>query len=97
MNKNLFKIFSIFWAAVILASCTNVEKEKIIIKDAHLYVPLKGSMMTSGYLSISNQTTNDIQISSIDCSPVRAEVHETIVNSEGLMTCLLYTSPSPRD
>ena len=86
MNKNLFKIFSIFWLAVILVSCTNVEKEKIIIKDAHLYVPLKGSMMTSGYLSISNQTMNDVEISSIDCSPVRAEIHETIVNSEGFMT-----------
>ena len=86
MNTNLFKIFSIFWVAVILVSCTNVEKETIIIKDAHLYVPLKGSMMTSGYLSISNQTMNDVEISSIDCSPVRAEIHETIVNSEGLMT-----------
>ena len=37
-------------------------------------------------IDILYQTTNDIQISSIDCSPVRAEVHETIVNSEGLMT-----------
>jgi copper(I)-binding protein len=29
---------------------------------------------------------NDVEISSIDCSPVRAEIHETIVNSEGFMT-----------
>ncbi|MBL6899689.1 MAG: copper chaperone PCu(A)C [SAR86 cluster bacterium] len=42
-------------------------------------------MMTSGYLSIVNKSDENIEILSIDCSPIRAEIHETTINAEGLM------------
>ena len=58
----------------------------MIIKDAHLYVPLKGSMMTSGYLSIENTANKSFKITGISCSSSRAEIHETKVNTKGIMT-----------
>jgi copper(I)-binding protein len=42
-------------------------------------------MMTSGYLSIVNKSDENIEILSIDCSPIRAEIHETTINAKGLM------------
>jgi copper(I)-binding protein len=42
-------------------------------------------MMTSGYLSIVNKSNENIEILSIDCSPIRAEIHETTINAKGLM------------
>ena len=68
-----------------MISCAETSPVKVIIKDAHLYVPLKGSMMTSGYLSIVNKSNENIEILSIDCSPIRAEIHETTINAKGLM------------
>lgn len=85
MINNFFKSLSVFWIMFILFSCSYEETENLIIKDAHLYAPLKGSMMTSGYLSIKNVSSESIQVSSIDCSPVRAEVHETTLNADGMM------------
>lgn len=41
--------------------------------------------MTSGYLSIVNESDENIEILSIDCSPIRAEIHETTINAKGLM------------
>ena len=58
----------------------------MIIKDAHLYVPLKGSMMTSGYLSMENTANKSFEITGISCSSSRAEIHETKVNAKGIMT-----------
>jgi len=66
-------------------SCAETSPVKVIIEDAHLYVPLKGSTMTSGYLSIVNESDENIEILSIDCSPIRAEIHETSINAKGLM------------
>ena len=58
----------------------------MIIKDAHLYVPLKGSMMTSGYLSMENTANKSFEITGISCSSSRAEIHETKINTAGIMT-----------
>ena len=66
---------------VIVTNCTR-SPEGLIIKDAHLYVPLNGSMMTGGYLSISNVTEESIEIIEIDCSPYRAEIHETKIDNQ---------------
>ena len=68
-----------------MISCAETSPVKVIIKDAHLYVPLKGSMMTSGYLSIVNKSNENFEILSIDCSPISAEIHETTINAKGLM------------
>ena len=68
-----------------MISCAETSPVKVIIEDAHLYVPLKGSTMTSGYLSIVNESDENIEILSIDCSPIRAEIHETTINAKGLM------------
>tara|TARA_B100000214_G_scaffold96336_1_gene66926 strand:+ start:202 stop:738 length:537 start_codon:yes stop_codon:yes gene_type:complete len=82
---NFLKIFSLQILLFISLGCSDFEKNKIIIKDAHLYVPLKGSNMTSGYMSIRNNTDAVLQVSGIDCSPIRAEVHETKMTLEGTM------------
>ena len=82
---NLLKSFVISLLAFILTSCFNFKKEEIIIKDAHLYMPLKGSIMTSGYLSIINNSNKFIEIQAIDCAPFRAEIHETKMTSAGTM------------
>ena len=80
---NLLKSFIISFLAFIMTNCSNFESKDIIIKDAHLYVPLNGSMMTSGYLSISNTSNKIIQVIGIDCAPYRTEMHETKMNSVG--------------
>ena len=38
--------------------------------------------MTSGYLGIYNESSDIIEIKGIDCSPIRAEIHETKMNSQ---------------
>ena len=82
---DLAKVFLIISIAFISVNCSKPNQEVVIIKDAHLYVPLKGSMMTSGYLSISNSSKKSIEIIGIDCTPIRAEIHETKMNAEGMM------------
>ena len=82
--KNLFKASLIGLLLVIITNCTR-SPEVLEIKDAHLYVPLNGSMMTGGYLSVSNITTEPIEILEINCSPYRAEIHETKMDEKGMM------------
>ena len=57
--------------------------EKVTIKDAHLYLPLKGKDMSAGYLRITNNRSKDIVIKSIECQKVNASLHETVIDSEG--------------
>ena len=83
-NKYLI-IFCIFIYSLIIAGCNDTSKSDIIIKDAHLYLPLKGTDMTAGYLRLENNLTKKIVISSIECEKVKASIHETILNSDGVM------------
>tara|TARA_B100001175_G_C19405048_1_gene588225 strand:+ start:7 stop:456 length:450 start_codon:yes stop_codon:yes gene_type:complete len=83
-NKYLI-IFCIFIYSLIIAGCNDTSKSDIIIKDAHLYLPLKGTDMTAGYLRLENNLTKKIVISSIECEKVNASLHETVLNSEGMI------------
>jgi len=83
-KKYLLKAFVISLVLTIFTNCTG-SPEGIVIKDAHLYVPLNGSMMTGGYLSVSNITNEPIEILEINCSPYRAEIHETKMDEKGMM------------
>ena len=83
-KKYLLKAFVISLILGIVTNCTR-SPEGIVIKDAHLYTPLKGSMMTGGYLSISNNSDDVIEIKGIDCAPFKAEIHETKIDSMGIM------------
>ena len=83
-KKYLLKAFVISLFIGIVTNCTR-SPEGIVIKDAHLYTPLKGSMMTGGYLSVSNNNDDVIEIKGIDCAPFRAEIHETKIDSMGIM------------
>ena len=82
----LIKVFFISSIAFISMSCSKPSEGDIIIRDAHLYAPLTGSMMTSGYLSISNASKKSLEIVGIDCMPIRAEIHETKMNANGVMS-----------
>ena len=70
---------------LLMPGCNDINKPDIIIKDAHLYLPLKGAEMAAGYLRLENNQTKKIVISSIECRKVKASLHETIVDSEGVM------------
>ena len=83
-KKYLLKAFVISLVIGIVTNCTR-SPEGIVIKDAHLYTPLKGSMMTGGYLSVSNNNDDVIEIKGIDCAPFKAEIHETKIDSMGIM------------
>ncbi len=80
----VLKAFVISLVLGIVTNCTG-SPEGIVIKDAHLYIPLKGSMMTGGYLSVSNNSDDFIEIKGIDCAPFKAEIHETKIDSMGIM------------
>ena len=41
--------------------------------------------MTAGYLRLENNLTKKIVISSIECEKVNASLHETVLNSEGMI------------
>ena len=84
--KNKFlNIFCIFVYCLLMPGCNDINKPDIIIKDAHLYLPLKGAEMAAGYLRLENNQTKKIVISSIECRKIEASLHETIVDSEGVM------------
>tara|TARA_Y100001936_G_scaffold29253_1_gene27447 strand:+ start:354 stop:758 length:405 start_codon:yes stop_codon:yes gene_type:complete len=70
---------------LLIPGCNDINKSDIIIKDAHLYLPLKGAEMAAGYLRLENNQTKKIVISSIECRKIKASLHETIVDSEGVM------------
>ena len=84
-KNKLFIMFCIFIYCLIIPGCNDTSKPSIIIKDAHLNLPLKGSDMASGYFRLENNQTEKIVISSIECGKVKASLHETIVDSEGGM------------
>ena len=84
--KNKFIItFCIFLYCLVIPGCNDTSKAGIIIKDAHLYLPLKGYDMAAGYLRLENNQGKKIVISNIKCEKVKASLHETIVDSEGVM------------
>ena len=85
IKNKFFIIFSIFIYCLAIPGCNDTSKPGIIIKDAHLYLPLKGTNMTAGYLRLENNQPNKIIINSIECEKVNASIHETILNSEGLL------------
>ena len=70
---------------LLMPGCNDINKPDIIIKDAHLYLPLKGAEMAAGYLRLENNQTKKIVISSIECRKIEASLHETIVDLEGVM------------
>tara|TARA_X000000368_G_scaffold162580_1_gene128181 strand:- start:136 stop:537 length:402 start_codon:yes stop_codon:yes gene_type:complete len=70
---------------LVIPGCNDNSKPSIIIKDAHLYLPLKGNDMSAGYLRLENNQLKKIVISSIECEKVKASIHETILNSEGVI------------
>ena len=70
---------------LVIPGCNDNSKPSIIIKDAHLYLPLKGTDISAGYLRLENNQIKKIVISSIECEKVKASIHETILNSEGVI------------
>ena len=68
-----------------LSGCNDISNPGIIIKDAHLYAPLEGSDMAAGYLRLENHQLKKINISSIECKKVKASLHETVIDLEGMM------------
>ncbi len=85
IKEKFFIIFCIFMYCLVIPGCNDNSKPSIIIKDAHLYLPLKGNDMSAGYLRLENNQLKKIVISSIECEKVKASIHETILNSEGVI------------
>ena len=85
IKNKFFIIFSIFIYCLVISGCNDTSKPGIIIKDAHLYLPLNGTDISAGYLSLENNQIKKIVISSIECEKAEASIHETILNSDGVM------------
>ena len=68
-----------------LSGCNDISNPGIIIKDAHLHVPLEGADMSAGYLRLENRQLKKINISSIECKKVKASLHETVIDLEGMI------------
>jgi len=85
MMINAFRYVFLSFFIFFLTNCSESQSAEVIIKDPHLYVPLEGSTMTSGYLSITNTSGKAIEINGIDCLQIRAEIHETSLNAQGTM------------
>ena len=81
IKNKFFIFFSIFLYCLVILGCNDTSKHGIIIKDAHLYLPLKGTDMSAGYLRLENNQIKKIVISSIECEKAEASIHETILNS----------------
>ena len=84
IKNKIFAIFFISVYCIVMAGCNDINRNDLIIKDAYLYLPLKGSDMSVGYLKFENNQTKKIVITSIECEKVIVSLHETIVNSEGM-------------
>jgi copper(I)-binding protein len=82
---NAFRYVFLSFFIFFITNCSESQSTEVIIKDPHLYVPLEGSAMTSGYLSITNTSGKAIEINGIDCLQIRAEIHETSLNAQGTM------------
>ena len=50
-----------------------------------MYLPLKGKDMSAGYLRITNNHSKFIVIKSIECQKVNDSLHETVIDSEGII------------
>ena len=85
IKNNCFILLCIFAFCLVLPGCNDSSERGIIIKDAHLYMPLEGSDMAAGYLRLENHQLKKINISSIECKKVKASFHETVIDSEGMI------------
>ena len=48
-------------------------------------MPLEGSDMAAGYLRLENHQLKKIIFSSIECIKVKASLHETVIDLEGMI------------
>ena len=85
IKNNCFILLCIFVYCLVLSGCNDSSNPGIIIKDAHLYMPLEGSDMAAGYLRVENHQLKEINISSIECKKVKASLHETVIDLEGMI------------
>ena len=85
IKNNCFILLCIFAFCLVLSGCNDSRNPGIIIKDAHLYMPLEGSDMAAGYLRLENHQLKKINISSIECKKVKASLHETAIDLEGMI------------
>ena len=85
IKNNCFILLCIFVYCLVLSGCNDSSNPGIIIKDAHLYMPLEGSDMAAGYLRLENHQLKKIIFSSIECKKVKASLHETVIDLEGMI------------
>ena len=85
IRKKIFVIFFIFICLLVFPDYNYFASQKVIINDAHTYLPLKGKDMAAGYLRISNNHSKLIGINSIECEEVNASLHETVIDSDGVI------------
>ena len=60
---------------IILTQCSDKDLSEIIVSDAIMYVPIEGSPMTAGYLTVTNMSDVSVDIEGINCDSIMAEIH----------------------
>ena len=86
-TTNSYELLNTIEVSAAAQSVMNMtERSRIILTDSHQLIPLSYSMRQTGYIDKSENIEFD-WVQSI----------ATISTAEQSQTCLLYTSPSPRD
>lgn len=70
---------------IILTQCSDKDLSEIIVSDAIMYVPIEGSPMTAGYLTVTNRSDASVDIEGINCNSIRAEIHDISSTDTGVM------------
>ena len=71
------------------------QKENININHPHIKFTIS-SGPAAGYMTIVNMGEKPDKLLNIEVDFAVAELHLSEIN-DGIVSCLLYTSPSPRD
>ena len=83
-KKSHFFIYII--SLLFLFSCSISENETfVVIQDAYLNKPLKGSHSTAAYMNLKNRSEDRIIEKSLSCTNVLAEFHQTEISDLGVL------------
>jgi copper(I)-binding protein len=91
IQNNLYKILLISFITLFFLSCTKqTSNTSLSISQAYAKFPIEGQLSTAAYMTISNFSTQNLQIISVRCSGVESSIfHNTVLNSDNQMITMM--------
>ena len=91
IQNNLYKILLISFITLVFLSCTKqASNTSLSISQAYAKFPIEGQLSTAAYMTISNFSTQNLQIISVRCSGVESSIfHNTVLNSDNQMITMM--------